>query len=195
MATRHPDTQFDAARWLSGSSREAHRLSTDAVKAVSNFTLMWNMFEGVFCPDGANIHAFERVAERTIEHCRRTESNLDVKPLLRFWEFRYRRGSGFNERFDGLNFRRADRREHVEAVLRGEASEPAAELIALLIIIYRLRNNLFHGLKTIAMLNDQVENLNTASRALAYVMESSGHYLVDQPRTRRAVINRNEGEN
>jgi hypothetical protein len=41
-----------------------------------------------------------------------------------------------------------------------------------MIIVYRLRNNLFHGLKSIDMLNEQVDNLNMAAKCLAAILES-----------------------
>jgi len=60
----------------------------------------------------------------------------------------------------------------VESVLLGEANGKGAVLLALLIIIYRLRNNLFHGLKTLDILNDQVENLKTATYCLSIVLSA-----------------------
>jgi hypothetical protein len=43
----------------------------------------------------------------------------------------------------------------VEAVLMGQKTGPADQIMALLTISYRLRNNLFRGLKGIKDLNDQ----------------------------------------
>jgi hypothetical protein len=183
--------QFDAASWLGGSVVGGHQLRPEAVAAVSNFTLMWNMFEGLLCPRGANAVALERVAQQIAQHYASIGERDGVQPYLTFWTFRYRTSDGFNERFEGLHFRRPDRRELVEAVLRGEAGAPEDQVLAVLLVVFRIRNNLFHGLKTIAMLNDQVANLNMAARALAHVMESSGHYTlrhVAGQRTRAANV-------
>lgn len=46
-----------------------------------------------------------------------------------------------------------------------------------MIIVYRLRNNLFHGLK-IDMLNDQAASLDIAAGALAGILEASENYLL-----------------
>lgn len=43
-----------------------------------------------------------------------------------------------------------------------------------MIIVYRLRNNLFHGLKEIPTLNDQIPNLDMACRALAAILSAYG---------------------
>jgi len=47
-------------------------------------------------------------------------------------------------------------------------------VLASLIIVYRLRNNLFHGLKEIGALNEQVQNLDVACRVLAIVLLLAG---------------------
>jgi len=49
-----------------------------------------------------------------------------------------------------------------------------------MIITYRLRNNLFHGLKEIKTLNDQVPNLTMACRALAAIAQVSGAMIIVQ---------------
>jgi hypothetical protein len=65
-------------------------------------------------------------------------------------------------------------------VLRGEKRDPASQLLAVLIIVYRLRNNLFHGLKKVDGLNDQADNLNMACRTLASVLEASEDRLIQR---------------
>ena len=49
----------------------------------------------------------------------------------------------------------------------GTTIDPREVFEGLLVIVYRLRNNLFHGLKTFGELNDQRENLATGCSALA----------------------------
>lgn len=85
---------------------------------------------------------------------------------------RYCTTDGFGDRFEGLYFRSNDRRNHVESVLVEGPASLKDMLLALMIIVYRLRNNLFHGLKTLDTLNDQVQNLAVASRCLAAVLEA-----------------------
>ena len=57
-------------------------------------------------------------------------------------------------------------------------------MLALMIIVYRLRNNLFHGIKSVHMLNDQVQNLDNASHCLAAILESTRSHLVVRPQWR-----------
>lgn len=171
---------FSARSWIATNCIGAHDLYPGTFDVVSNFTVMWNLFEGSMCNTNANIQAFEEIAEKISRHELRIEW---LDEAVKFWISRYWTGSEFTELFSGLNFRPGNRRDHVEAVLRGEKTEPASQILAVMIILYRLRSNLFHGLKTVDMLNDQVANLNMACRALASVLEVSDSHLFNSRKT------------
>ena len=167
-----PANAFNATEWIAQNTRGGTELSPEALEAVASFTTMWNFFESTLCENRASAAAFARVCER-FEPERLPRSTVDaLDECLAFWQFRYRTPHGFGHRFEGLYFRHSDRRTHVETALEGKATSPQDKLLALMIIVYRLRNNLFHGLKTLEMLNDQVQNLATASRCLAAVLEA-----------------------
>lgn len=163
---------FSAAEWIAQNTCGGTELTADAQNAIAGFTTMWNFFESTLCANHASVPVFERVCGRFRPDQVPPERIEALDECLAFWKFRYTTPEGFGHRFEGLHFRQRDRREHVEAVLQGEVTEPAAKLLALMIIIYRLRNNLFHGLKTLEMLNDQVQNLENASRCLAAILEA-----------------------
>ncbi|AMO36446.1 hypothetical protein AC731_005555 [Thauera humireducens] len=115
-----------------------------------------------------------RLAEAPI-----AEDNLAVLcDCLAFWTFRYREPEGFSARFADLRFRANDQREVVEGVLLGTHGGLNEKLLSLMVIVYRLRNNLFHGLKTIDMLNKQVQNLDTASRCLGALVRATRSHLI-----------------
>lgn len=170
--------RFDALSWLGSNVVGGYQLRPEAVTAVSSLTLLWNLFEGLLCPQGANADEFERIAVVVARHYATLGLSNVMQPYIEFWRSRYNALGGFNDRFEGLNFRRPDRRELVESVLSGGVGELEDQVLAVLLVVYRLRNNLFHGIKTITMLNDQVTNLTMASQALAQIIEASGHYFV-----------------
>jgi len=93
---------------------------------------------------------------------------------------------GFGHRFEDLYFRPNDRWIHVESVLEENSANLQDKLFALMIIVYRLCNNLFHDLKTLETLNDPVQNLVTASRCLAAVLEAIPSRFVSVRRQRAA---------
>jgi hypothetical protein len=167
---------FSGKRWISDNCLGGRSLKPEAVDVISDFTLMWNLFEGAVCHGNAHIRTFERLAETLAQ---RASVSAETGECVRFWSDRYRIGVGFNHLFQRLNFRPADRREHVEAVLRGEKDDHISQVLAVLIIVYRLRNNLFHGLKSIDTLNDQVPNLSMACQALAAIMKVSDIPFMD----------------
>ena len=51
-------------------------------------------------------------------------------------------------------------------VLAGRETDPTKIFLAMLIIIYRLRSNLFHGEKSVYELPGQVENFRMANQVL-----------------------------
>lgn len=168
-----PDIQqFDATKWLAENTHGGTEISPEAKEAVANFTTMWNFFESTLCENRASVAALTRISERFEGDRGAPDMNQALEECLAFWQFRYRTPQGFGRHFEGLYFRPNDKRDHVEAVLNGGSVNPQDKLLALMIIVFRLRNNLFHGLKSLEMLNYQVENLATASRCLAAVMES-----------------------
>ena len=124
-----------------------------------------------WCDRDAKIRTFERIAEAVVQ---RVQLLDEVREGVRFWTRRYRTGACFNSRFYDLEFRTNDREELVKAVLAGTQIDARSQLLAAMIIVYRLRNNLFHGLKTISMLNEQVPNLDMACRTLAAIVKASG---------------------
>ena len=168
---------FNAKQWIDTNCVGGHTLRPETLEMVSNFTLMWNFFEGIVCNNHANIREFDTLAEKIAQ---RVSLPAEIDEGLRFWASRYVTGAECNHLFHGLRFRLSDRREHVEAVLRSEKNDPRSQLLAVMIITYRLRNNLFHGLKEIKTLNDQVPNLTMACRALAAIAQVSGAMIIVQ---------------
>lgn len=179
-----PSQAFDARAWIASNTVGGTEVTNEAQQAVAAFTTMWNFFESTLCDNRASVAAFERIAGRLDETRVPELTRRALDSCLTFWQFRYLTPEGFAHRFDGLNFRRNDRRPHVEAVLQGSATEPHEQLLAQMIIVYRLRNNLFHGIKTLDMLNDQVQNLSTASRCLAAILEAVPTRFVSSRRQR-----------
>ena len=161
---------FSAAEWIACNTYGGTRISAEAEAAVSSFTTMWNLFESALCENRASVAAFERVVNRCQPDTIPGDVAQSLKDCITFWRFRYRTPHGFGDRFLSLNFRNGDRRDFVESVLSADLAPPEDEMLALMIIVYRLRNNLFHGLKSFEMLNEQVKNLDNASRCIAAVL-------------------------
>lgn len=135
-------------------------MNDPALAAVKDFSLVWNVFEDRVCENNFNIATVEqRIAERDFN----TASFADY---LQYFKNRYIHEVETNERFELLYFRSHDRREFVRQVLLGELTEIRDILLAIVIIVYRFRNNLFHGLKDIQVIDQQHTNFETANSFL-----------------------------
>ncbi len=144
-------------------------LSKASLKPVLAFLLYWNTFEA-------------RLFERNF--CTQSLKNDDVflsvdnkivSDSFAFAKKRYVSAQGdLNQEFDKLGFRNlsknknkeTDDEKYVKEVLLDECPSCQKQLIAIMIIIYRLRNNMFHGEKSISEASRQTYLLNWACRFL-----------------------------
>ena len=173
-----PPQFFDAQAWARASLREAPQLQPATLEVVSGFIFLWSFFEGVTCNGSVSVPRLGQVADLMARSP--VLANDSVEHCLSFYRFRYLNGDQMQERFYGLNFRQNDRQELVEAVLRGTESGLNSKLHALLIIAYRIRNNMFHGLKSVHVWDDQAQNISEATRILSIALEAANTYIVER---------------
>lgn len=170
-------TIFDAELWVRENLRDAPSLKPETLQAVTGFTLLWNLFEGLVCNNRANVDTFQRITQNLASTA---ELEKLVDKSVSFYRSRYVAGQKMNARFNGLKFRKNGRRQHVESVLKGEVDDFVDKVFALLIIVYRIRNHIFHGLKSAKTWDDQAENISQASRVLSLIIEAKGGYIVEK---------------
>jgi hypothetical protein len=83
----------------------------------------------------------------------------------------YYDGTNLTCAFHELHLRSNDHPELVQKVVRGQSSDDVEILSALLIMVFRLRNNLFHGVKWSYGIRGQLDNFRNANDLLMSVME------------------------
>lgn len=149
---------MSVTEWI--NARFGVAMNDPALAAVKDFSLIWNVFEDRVCENNFSIATVQqRIAERNFN----TASFADH---LQYFKNRYINEGETNERFELLYFRPNDRREFVRQVLVGELTAIRDILLAIVIIVYRYRNNLFHGLKDIQVIDQQHTNFETANSFL-----------------------------
>jgi hypothetical protein len=94
-----------------------------------------------------------------------------VNKSLSFYQNRYVDGKEMKSEFYELRIRNNNHEDLVKAVLKGEKTGISDKILALLIIAYRIRNNLFHGLKSVNEWNKQAGNISEASCILLFMIE------------------------
>lgn len=93
------------------------------------------------------------------------------KDELAYFRSRYCEDGKFTYHFDHLHLRAGDKPDLVKRALKGETADLSELAAAVLIIVYRFRNNLFHGIKWAYQIQGQLENFNHANAVLIQALE------------------------
>src|SRR5690606_20315246 len=93
---------------------------------------------------------------------------------LAYFRQRYFANGQFTHHFTHLNLRRPDQRDLIRSVLDGSNDDPRDRLLTVLMIVWRFRNNLFHGEKWAYKLQGQPQNFTHANAVLMRVLERHG---------------------
>ena len=163
---------FDVIGWLNRFEPGARQLRPGEINSVMQFSLVWNLFEAQVCMAKgvkASVPRFRSKAREWENAGHLTSTNWN--PFLEYFQRRYIENEATNHLFEGLHLNRKEDRNQVAAVLKGENTDIAGIVTALLTIVYRYRCNLFHGLKWVYGLHDQSVNFNTANQILAKALE------------------------
>lgn len=161
---------MEPVEWLRGAVPGFDELSEAERTAIRDFSLLWSLFEGTVLATRAN-------AGRIMEAVNglREADRLQLEPFedaIGHFRGRYYDGQNFTPAFDQhLHFRNGDNRPLAEAFVCGQTEDEAEILSGLLIVIYRLRNNLFHGMKWVYGIRDQLDNFRHANESLMAVMD------------------------
>jgi len=154
--------------WLMRHARGYAELSPEERDAITGFMHLWGLFEGQLLDERANPAAIVEAAGRWAGDG--LADSDAVREALSYFRDRYFPGGVIDERFENLVFRPNDCRPLVEAVMAGTRNRPADVIAAVLIIIYRLRNNLFHGLKWHYGIAGQYDNFRSANQVLIAIL-------------------------
>jgi hypothetical protein len=90
---------------------------------------------------------------------------------LAYFRNRHLQNDEFTHHFASFHSRKSDHQELVQAVLKGDSKSVGDTAAALLIIVYRLRNNLFHGVKWAYELRGQLDNFRNANALLILALD------------------------
>lgn len=150
--------------WLLRHAPGYDALPVAGREALASFVFLWSLLEGQALDANAS-------PGKLVDHARLWGEfghlpTPGVIAAVAYFKDRYFPDGAPNTQFDSLHFRPNDRRADVAAVLSGQVEDPIAQAAATLLIIYRLRNNLFHGVKWAAGLHDQQGNFEHANQVL-----------------------------
>lgn len=134
-----------------------------------HFSLMWSYFEA----EALHTRGSSRAVAAWIRRLN-AEGKLETAAFsnaLNYFKNRYYSAGSFTRYFNSLNLRPCDNPELVRAVLSGDNTDPVDAVVVLFIVIYRFRNNYFHGSKWAYHLQGQIKNFRVASDSLMAAMD------------------------
>lgn len=162
--------------WLKARAPGYASLSENEYQAISDFCFLWSLFESRILDTFGNAAKIcEKVKKWSNEG---VLDEADFNDGLRYFRDRYYAGGNFTSHFDNLNLRKPDRQALVRAVINGSDNDPCNCMAAALIVIFRFRNNLFHGVKWQYELAGQIKNFTVANNILIRVLEKHGELAV-----------------
>ena len=160
---------MSATHWLEENALGFQQLSVDERSAIMEFSFLWSLFEARALNSRGNGDAIVRVSERWIDEGLLTEQTFEHE--LAYFQNRYWKDGEFTYHFEHLHLRPGDQPDLVKRVLRDEAADLSEVATTVLIIVYRFRNNLFHGVKWAYQLQGQLENFSHANAVLMQAIE------------------------
>lgn len=154
--------------WLEQKVPEFALLPENEKSEIIDFSLLWSFFEGTILNGKANVPTF-----RTFVGNLEQNGTLDQLDFNDYWAYlrkRYLINGDYSEYFHYLYVDKSGNPPEVHQMLKGQSPSKAVLLIGCLIVIYRLRNNLFHGEKWRYQLQDQYANFRQANSLLIKLM-------------------------
>jgi hypothetical protein len=161
-----------AMTWLRAHAPGFNHLTQEEQDAITDFALLWGLFESrVLNSRGSAAAICDAVAQW---HANGTLDATLFDTELTYFKSRYHPHQEFTHHFDNLLLRGPDRTPIVRAVLAGTDHDPANRAATALIVVFRYRNNLFHGVKWQYELAGQLGNFTNANQILMKALERHG---------------------
>jgi len=157
--------------WMNSFFDQAVEANSSTLIEIQKFTVLWVIFEKYVCNENANYRQIEVQLEKI------NSANIKVELYgeeLNYFKGRYTDPQGHTKLFDNIfTTRNIDQINQARClkVLKSEVTDPLEILISLSFLIYRYRNNLFHGVKDVMRLDDQHDNFINANSFLAKLIQ------------------------
>lgn len=155
--------------WLERNVPEFSQLGENERAAIYDFSLLWSLFEGSALNCQCNVLGIRRFAENSDNRIRLND--IDLNPYVSYLRQRYYVDDSPTEYFSHLNIKRSGSPEEVIEMLSNINCTNKVQLIGCLVVIFRLRNNLFHGEKWKYQLHGQLDNFQRANIFLRNLMD------------------------
>jgi hypothetical protein len=159
-------------QWLSEKAPGFKNLPKRDRSAIFDFAFLWSLFEAKIMGGFARA---DRIREKVDQWAAGGLLEADLyEGELAYFRGRYFADGVLTHHFPHLHLRPTDHPELVRAVIEERNNDPRDRVLALLTIIWRLRNNLFHGAKWAYEIRGQLDNFSHANNVLMRLLERHG---------------------
>ena len=158
--------------WIEWLEQKVHgfaNLTNEERNLIMEFSLLWSLFEAQALESSGSAKAIVDAAQKWAGKGLLAKDTFASE--LAYFQNRYYANRAPTHRFGHLHLRENDRVDLVEAVLIGDKADPADVAAALLIIVYRFRNNFFHWLKWAYDFREQRDNFLHANAILVRAID------------------------
>lgn len=162
-------------QWLEDYAPGFRSLPAQDRNAILHFAFLWSLFESRVM---SNFARADRIRTKVDEWTAAGTLQAELYDgEMRYFRDRYFSDDALTYHFSHLALRPTDHPELVRSVIEGANNDPRDRVLALLMIVWRLRNNLFHGGKWSYELRGQLENFNHANSVLMRLLERHGRLI------------------
>lgn len=132
---------------------------------IWEFVVLWNYFERNVCEKDFKPDKVEEYVKQI--------NQKSIDGYYNYFRTRYVCNTSTNSHFEELFPTTRGRKEEVKNLLLGKEEASLDKTSAIILIVYRLRCNLFHGIKTADMLKRQEELFRQACMFLLDILGSN----------------------
>lgn len=158
----------ETLEWLSNRVPGFSSLFGEERDANVDFSFLWSLFEGMEMNRNCNVQTIRRYVTDLEQQGGLVD--FDCETYLEYLKSRYYQNGEVTDNFHHLHLERNNNPGEVMEALSNEDATHEVKVIGCLIVIYRLRNNLFHGEKWQYQLQDQRNNFVFANEFLKSLM-------------------------
>jgi hypothetical protein len=169
---------MNAIDWIRDNLQQPEGILPETLQAIGDFTLMWAIFEA---SEGEELN---NMLQQITNFSDRLSTHLPydlVEEEFAYWQSRYVKEGTKTDKFRHLRF--SDQRQKDLVFRSFSSNEPTLrdKLETCLLITYRYRNNMFHGMKDVRNLNEQEQNFIQATSLLQKVLPYGRVYWLGFP--------------
>jgi hypothetical protein len=150
-------------QWLEHRVPAFAQIGESERMAILHFALLWSLFEAQVLDKDGSVPRIAATCNKWNERGLLKADTFGAE--LAYFRNRYIANGNVNYRFHYLNLTEKQD-EQVRRVLAGATDNVVELALGVLTIVYRFRNNLFHGEKWEYQLQEQLDNFSHANAAL-----------------------------